>query len=633
MKRFFSIALTALLMLTSCIDDVMPGSASCGYDGKANGNVYFTLSFSINPRPTPNSRTYGPREVDEQFERSIRDVRVFLVDKSNENAPVVEIENVWMSSEFTTVPIPVPEDKKHGYLIYVVANPPAGFSPNLSSFDAFIGEYSCGHTEEACSQLWKPNHFMMVNSNNHIEQYRNNLETPYGGIPLEIDETASNTRGNPFKISVCLERVAAKIVVDTRNATFDFTDVAEGSANGCFTDVRVDAVALINCANSFNLIQHWNEGSFWEDHWKGVVNNTVASGQRPYGYPYLWCDTPNSRHNYKGGYNPYTAYYELNSKAKLYNGLNEFMSIGSQAVNPDDFNNYAEQYELQTHASEKFKAIGADGTLSLYCLENNSPMYMDLMQNYDRSIDNFASLPSKNLGTSYPAPDLGGNISLSKLLSSTQMRALTTGVCIRVRAKVKSDSHGNDNFVSAPGEGSWKAPKRITATDYPTFYGWEGKVYTNLTVLEKLTGINFSANTTAYNRSIGLSVYENGYMYYIYWVKDHNYKMLVSNKAGGDVGETPLHAVLRNTLYKINVTDISRLGMDTPATDWYLNRSLSLPAQRRVTPPTFFLAMPILPRDDDFSSNSNPLFIGTSSLNAPSLLYYIHPSLCSWSRW
>lgn len=635
--KLYKILLTTLvaLFLTSCIDDMVPDDSSCSKHQNSKGNLYLTLSFNINTNQKTVSRTYGLDDPDEDYERKITDLRVFLADRNNSSAPVYEIKDVTMKDATTTEPILVDNAMRQGYLLFVVANPPSGFNPNLSNLEAFVGSYTLGSSENECSEIWQPNHFMMVNVNNHLEDYKFNPDAHYGGVPLEIDGSNDYGIDSPFRISVTLDRVAAKIVIDTRNASFDFSDFNDNSANGVFTDVKIDGVALINCANSFNLIQKWEKGSFWKKHWDDQVRSSTTASRTatetgPYGYPFLWCVTPNNERDYKGNYDPYTAYYKLGREKIFYNGLDEYMNIIPQSVNPDDYNTYPGQYELAAGAANKFKTLNLDGTQTFYCLENNSPVYIDLLQNYDRANDNFAVLPSRNLDTANPAPEFNGT-DMSKLCSATQMRALTTGVLIRVRAKVKSDTHDNEGFKPDPEEGVWDTPSRAPFDGYATFYGWEGMIYTNLKAVENVSGLSFSGNSVADNRKKGLSVYENGYMYYIYWIKDSNHRFFVSGSDGANPDESAYHAVLRNTSYKISVQEIRRIGMDTPATDWYVNKSFLRCASTKHTPPGVFLSLPIFAWDDNYSVPYNEI-IESDDFDIFTILYYIHPSLYSWNR-
>ena len=152
------------------------------------------------------------------------------------------------------------------------------------------------------------------------------------------------------------------------------------------------------------------------------------------------------------------------------------------------------------------------------------------------------------------------------------MRNRVTGVLFRVRAKVKDDSHNTGDLTPDPDKGKWDQAKTRTAgdDDFRTFYCYRTSVSAHLEELLKLEptlsekGISI-ASTVKELRNAGVKVYENGYMYYMHWIKDQNYKYFWNYPNESDEGDTfHYYAVLRNTRYEVNVTDVEEIGMDLP---------------------------------------------------------------------
>ena len=58
-----------------------------------------------------------------------------------------------------------------------------------------------------------------------------------------------------------------------------------------------------------------------------------------------------------------------------------------------------------------------------------------------------------------------------------------------------------------------------------------------------------------------IKVYTDGIMYYTYYIKDQNYKQV--EETGG---QQPVnyYSVMRNTVYKLTVTKLQRIGTDIP---------------------------------------------------------------------
>ena len=108
-----------------------------------------------------------------------------------------------------------------------------------------------------------------------------------------------------------------------------------------------------------------------------------------------------------------------------------------------------------------------------------------------------------------------------------------------------------------------------------TFYYVGGKVYTEIDKVKALPDFaeitNFPEKAEEI-RALGIKVFEEGRMYYTYFIKDQNYKLEYETAAaveGEDPSEavtteTKYHAVYRNSVYNLTVNTITNIGDDIP---------------------------------------------------------------------
>lgn len=542
MKKLFGLILSALvasMFFQSCINDKLEdnGGSSTPNDGKC----YMSLQFDVKRLHggDVSTRTFQPTYTDEDFERTVSDFRVFLVKQDDPTAPVVELKDLPMLDAVTTKPFEIKSTYKHGYLLYVVANSNGTVNLDLSSAEAFRGTYKL-LTKEACANVWQPNHFLMVNANNEASDFSDYLRywtrssdwitlehtdpTPYGGVPVEIDDNTDYTFDDPYCVTVNLERLAAKVVVNCNKESYDFSGY---SFKGIFKDVHVDGVALINTSNGTNLVQQWKIacyqgpemlGNYWVKE-----NKDKLPADAPIFYPYLWPITPGGDISTV----PSQIYY-------------------SQIANFTDFDKEA----LRDGADSYFQALDANKSATIYCLENASPLYINFMPDYD----------NKTIST--------GEYSLE-----TCMRNRATAVLFRVRAKLQEDTNNTGDLIVDPDKGTWS---RSSSDDgYRTFYCYGTAVTSRLNVLlEKCPDLTKQGITTASTvkelRNAGVKVYEDGYMYYMHWIIDQNYQYFWSYRyEEGEAFPFNYYAVMRNTRYEVNVSKITELGMDLPGRETY----------------------------------------------------------------
>lgn len=558
MRKIYGFILSVVMacpLLSSCVYDNL--DMPCNSDMEAG--YYMSLHFSPKQRQQSGvqTRTFQPSYEDEEFERKVSDFRIFLVNRNDPDAEVIELKGLEMKDEVTTKPFLIEGKYMHGYLLYVVANAEgSGFKPDLTSARAFRGTYIPG-SNEACAQLWTPNHFLMVNANNEAMDrdtyiamrsnypakvwkdpypFVDTFNAPDGGVPIEIEAGKDYPYDNPYRVSVPLERVAAKIVVDCSEENFDFSG---DKYKNKFYDVHVTDVALVNAANRFNLVQQWKVANYQGDeffnyNWDKLKYDAAIPDNAPYGYPYLWAVTPMS---------------DINSIPSeiYYNGVAKFTDW--------------ENEKLLDGAEDLFSPLDASGTKTMYCLENTSPLYLDFMSHFNKGVD---KVEDKDFWQKTMKDGMSNRV---------------TGVLFRVRAKIKDDSHSTGDLIDDPEEGDWSNAKTRSGEDdgYKTFYCYEDLVYTRLSELIKEKpvlaekGITVSSSIKEL-RNAGVKVYEDGYMYYMHWIVDQNYQYCWNWEGEADEGKPfNYYAVLRNTRYVVQVKTVKDIGMDLPGREILLD--------------------------------------------------------------
>lgn len=89
-----------------------------------------------------------------------------------------------------------------------------------------------------------------------------------------------------------------------------------------------------------------------------------------------------------------------------------------------------------------------------------------------------------------------------------------------------------------------------------TFYAYNGKAYTDLSALSSVYGTDLTGKSVLELRALGINVYEDGIMYYTYFVRDPN--------TNYQLGSKDYFGVFRNSVYRLNITTIASLGDDVP---------------------------------------------------------------------
>lgn len=319
-----------------------------------------------------------------------------------------------------------------------------------------------------------------------------------GGVKIELSE--NNTRRNPLLVDVNLERVAAKIVPETAS-DIEYKPLGKTvvSRRGQYKVVgmQLDAAAPLNTAKSFNLIQKWEKASSWTD---------SSSGGEPRGYPELRCVSPSSSVTYQreNGY---------------WHRMEEYV----------DYSTFLLKENLPFEPLESAPVI--------YCLENNSPYY------------DASGLPEVT------------SAQLESASHPTKMSGRTTGLLFRARVAVAWDAHISEPVTPDPDEGEWISRESISALPYKTFYRYDGLLYYDVdSILDDYPELSVSSSSSVSElRKSGVEVFEDGYCYYTYYIKDNNYT------------DDGLHqySVLRNTRYNLTVKRILSVGYDIPGSLHY----------------------------------------------------------------
>ena len=119
-----------------------------------------------------------------------------------------------------------------------------------------------------------------------------------------------------------------------------------------------------------------------------------------------------------------------------------------------------------------------------------------------------------------------------------------------------------ENLTAGRGEATgviYKVQAKKGGSNLGTFYKYGGVLYSNLAAIKALDKFNdgsLDGLDIPKLRALGINVYENGIMYYTYFVRDPNIAHQYNNKN--------YYAVFRNSSYKLIINKISALGDDVP---------------------------------------------------------------------
>ena len=515
--------------------------ASCEKEPSADNHLWdanLFISFQVDPEAA--TKTSGATEDDETTEAKISSLRLFLAKCSSAGVPdatakVAEIgaDFIELNSTSNSAEAKVISTDGDYQLLYVIANCPSGLTIDTTSYDAFIGSYSLTNTAAAVGAVWTDNKFMMVNSFDANKSVTGGVTCYNGGVLVDFSNQTNEA-------TVTLERVAAKIIAG-QDKFIDFSAKlqkvygADDDHGYVISAAEIDAWALMNCVNSFNLIQKYTTDSKTFHKIGTSVPDVIVTpssndqGTSPY---------PVVKKNADGTFTSPSGYYYTNPKFTGFDASDE-----------------------PTYTDLVF----VDAGKALYCLENNPPY--------------FPATYTKNNGLS-PTPSV----------SDSKMKGRCTAVIFRAKILLADgfDSGADTEPVGGPGApGSWDVyPTKAYRTDIDTtIYMYKGKYYADLARLKTDYSTTLgSCSTNDDLRGQGVKVYENGYMYYTYYIAK-------TEITGCYV---PYYCVERNKSYRLTVKAVSGLGDDLPCD--YTNYDPEDPVDMAI--PKMKVSVDVLPWDE-----------------------------------
>lgn len=188
----------------------------------------------------------------------------------------------------------------------------------------------------------------------------------------------------------------------------------------------------------------------------------------------------------------------------------------------------------------------------MYCLENNSPLYKDF---------------------TFTDPALLEKQSFA--VDGTKMKGRVTGLVFKAQFKVASGF--TSGLVTDPVDPDDDDPGIWTKAgssdeEAKTLYKYKSIYFVDTdAILAKFASDFIGVDMTdfAQLRSKGVNIYEDGYVYYTYWITDPNYRYKDgANESGDDIYRNQI-SIARNTLYELTVTNISAFGDEYPCTAEY----------------------------------------------------------------
>lgn len=493
--------------ITACSDNEEIGNAQT----PTEANVYMTLQIvgpqGMNSRTTPElpptvGTESGDIEIGTSEENTISSVNVLLC---NPTTHVVthsyNIGSNALTSITNGVRTPVIETRTGIYDVYVIANP-------TTDLQTITGEVITGKTIDQItealmkSQYAANNKFLMFNECNGSDDT--------GGESITIGK--DNDYEHPATCStIQLDRLAVKITSSAAQ-TVDISEITTGTDAefNAVQSVELKGFKLLNGATKANLQQKWTaklseQGSYpWTN---TLITPAMNAGSSA----------------------------ENSSADEFYNHLSDFRTISksTSSTNNVDVYTYTEVEDLYGEIPYYNTASGQEKA-AIYCMENN-PTYR----------------------SSAIKDALNGN---------------TTGLVYQWQVTLKADAGGDGKAGTNcfyAYDGNYYASLKALATAYPVVLN---KVTKGTTTEEKIAALGDEMNAaythttdkqgeiSKFRAKYNIKVYTDGIMYYTYYIKDQNYKQVEES------GQQPVnyYSVMRNTVYKLTVTKLQRIGTDIP---------------------------------------------------------------------
>lgn len=327
-----------------------------------------------------------------------------------------------------------------------------------------------------------------------------------GGESITIGK--DNDYEHPATCStIQLDRLAVKITSSVGQSV-DISEITSGNDAefNAVQNVDLKGFKLLNGATKANLQQEWT---------------ATLSGQGSY----PWTNTLITPVMKAGSST------ETPSADEFYNHLSDFRTI-SKSTSSTNVYTYTEVEDLYGEIPYYNTASGQEKA-AIYCMENN-PTYR--------------------------------NAAITDALNGN-----TTGLVYQWQVTLKADAGGDGKAGTNcfyAYDGNYYASLKALATAYPVVLN---KV-TGTTTEEKIAALEKEMNTaythttdkqgeiSKFRAKYNIKVYTDGIMYYTYYIKDQNYKQVE------DPGQQSVnyYSVMRNTVYKLTVTKLQRIGTDIP---------------------------------------------------------------------
>lgn len=505
LKHFFYAGVFAV-GITACSDNEEIGNAQT----PTEANVYMTLQIvgpqgvgsrtEENPNGDGDGSQSGDTEVGSTEENTISSVNVLLC---NPTTHVVAHSYYIGSSALTSITNGVRTpviETSTGIYDVYVIANPTTDLQTITGDDV-TGKTIDQITEALMkSQYAANNTFLMFNECNGSDDT--------GGESITIGK--DNDYEHPATCStIQLDRLAVKITSSVGQSV-DISEITSGNDAefNAVQNVDLKGFKLLNGATKANLQQKWT---------------ATLSGQGSY----PWTNTLITPAMNAG------SSAETSSADEFYNHLSDFRTISksTSSANNVDVYTYTEVEDLYGEIPYYNTASGQEKA-AIYCMENN-PTW-----NGSKIVD-----------------ALNGN---------------TTGLVYQWQVTLKADAGGDGKAGTNcfyAYDGNYYASLKALATAYPVVLN---KVTTGTTTDEKIAALENEMNTaythttdkqgeiSKFRAKYNIKVYTDGIMYYTYYIKDQNYKQ------GELTKEEHYYSVMRNTVYKLTVTKLQRIGTDIP---------------------------------------------------------------------
>ena len=539
MKKIYGfLGAAALLMMVGCSKDDAGGAQNTP-DSKG-GDMF--MSLTIAPTSSTDSRTQTGNtgtEVGKDYENEVKDAVIILATLDQgvykpfkTFSPTLKGTNPYYSSVFE---VNRDDVAANTYYVFVVANP-GGLKSDLMGLSASSSIQKVFELAADADTYWsETNGFLMTNA-----------DVVFKAIGEEdIAKGKHTTESDPLNLgTVKIQRAMSRFDIDVNNLSKTVEDPESTLKDITFT---FDAVALVNQATKANLFK--------------VTSNNTDAGEG----------------ETNAGTNLQTEYEEYISKLTS----SPIFSFNEESVNNYVFSPVQEAFTLPLYSSSivngKFES-GDKVQKNLAEMFTSGNGYLELNPSALPPQDNEFEQPTPNLPTTRDYRIFRYCMENTNYDKDNQFHGNTTGIVFRAKMS-------GTNIPAAPNGAAEQA-----------IYAFNEKIYGTATQLRESFTSDNKANPTndlaniAYYGAIdkyvaadnefnietattyaalsvldaklvenGFTIYRpdgnNYYSYYLYWNR-HNDNGTDKNTIMGPME----FATVRNNIYKLSVTKVSRLG-------------------------------------------------------------------------